>query len=458
MIEKEFRDPAVAAEYMSGHCIEACVIGEEGEWKMPELYCKVCGNIFVQPTDRFCRKCGAPLGSKAVIPEPALSTQAARTKIDRLVIVGDRYTPTREDLDKVIHLLQETRPDLSTRGCIVTSLEWPGGVTQEYTAEGMDAAIMKSDWGRAVLLKYFKTDIDNGAKIFFLEYANAAGQREIAIVATGGAPAVEEKAGEQDRFQPLTQWIRYPSLHPISQVSLETLASPLLKRHAPTGVEPAAARKEQIRRLVSPASRYHKEEDCQALEVATRNLPADFPGFALGYLWRCIAFAGLNRFEEACSLLDTGLEVCADPLQICSACSHLFEQTGSLAQFGWHMQECFLSTDSFWPYLVLGQASLASGMHDLSKSLFAASDVLSRDDGMWRPSPEQIKRIDDLVRKNLPAMMAALAKFTASMEPALTALRVVPEDPSLRKQWLQEDNPSRKELWKYMISGRKNVQ
>jgi hypothetical protein len=321
----------------------------------------------------------------------------------------------------------------------------------------MATAIMKSEWGQTVLLKYFKVDIDSGAKIFFLEYANADAQRVAAIVATGGVPAHEEDDGEPDRFQPLTHWTRYPSLHPVSQVTLETLASPLFQRHAPTGAEPTTVRQEQIRRLVSPASRYNKTEDCQALERATRNLPADFPGFALGYLWRSVAFAGLGRFEEAFCLLETGLELCADPLQICAACAHLCERTGSLVQLGWHMQECFLCTDSYWAYLTLAQAALSSEMHELSRSLFAASDVVCRTDGMWRPSPEEATRIDGLVGKNLLAVRASLTRFADCIEPILTELRVVPDNPVLRAQWLQENKEPRKALAEYLISGRRNL-
>ena len=41
---------------------------------MPEIYCKECGNI-VQPTDPFCRICGASLGSKPLPEKPAQSDQ-----------------------------------------------------------------------------------------------------------------------------------------------------------------------------------------------------------------------------------------------------------------------------------------------------------------------------------------------------------------------------------------------
>jgi hypothetical protein len=96
-------------------------------------------------------------------------------------------------------------------------------------------------------------------------------------------------------------------------------------------------------------------------------------------------------------------------------------------------------------------------MHDLSRSLFAASDVVARDDGMWRPSPDEVTRIDGLVGRNLLAMRAALTRFAAYIEPTLAELRVVPDDPVLRKQWLQENNAPRKALAEYLISGWRNL-
>jgi hypothetical protein len=110
------------------------------------------------------------------------------------------------------------------------------------------------------------------------------------------------------------------------------------------------------------------------------------------------------------------------------------------------MQQCYLGTRSYWPFLVLAQAAVSSGMQYLSRSLFAASDIVDGTGEMWRPSPTQATRIESLVSNNLAAILSALARFYDHLAPALNELQSVPEDPALRGAWLREKQGLRKSL------------
>jgi hypothetical protein len=226
----------------------------------------------------------------------------------------------------------------------------------------------------------------------------------------------------------------------------------LLDRLAQKGAEPSPSQQETIRRLVAPASFHGDRAACEELEKATRDLPNAFPEFALGYVWRSIALGGLARFSEAFEVLQTGLDTCPDPLQICAGCAHICEQKGSMAQFGWHMQQCFLGTDSYWPYLVLAQAALSCDMQGIAKPLLGASDVLCPGWETWRLQEEEVARIDSLVRSDLPGMRDALTRFAECMEPTFTKVGTVPDDPMQRSKWLRNERELRSVVREYLTT------
>jgi hypothetical protein len=147
----------------------------------------------VEENLRLLEERHAATGQALTAVDPTRPEPGEVHRVVRLVLVGDGFTPTGEDLASVNGFLQQSRPDLFLgeeyhyRGACV---EWKGGVPAEHVGKSMMCAVLDSEWGDALLKYHFRDDNASGAKVFFVDIPEEEHRRLAAIVSTA-VPAEE---------------------------------------------------------------------------------------------------------------------------------------------------------------------------------------------------------------------------------------------------------------------------
>jgi hypothetical protein len=87
-------------------------------------------------------------------------------KVNRVVVIGQKFMPTQDDVRLAVHVWEDQFSSKRIRGCELITVECPIGTSET----DLLAAMKESDWGLAVLGKYFKENILAGDKIEYLEF------------------------------------------------------------------------------------------------------------------------------------------------------------------------------------------------------------------------------------------------------------------------------------------------
>ncbi|MCJ7729382.1 MAG: hypothetical protein MUO27_05855 [Sedimentisphaerales bacterium] len=99
-------------------------------------------------------------------------------KVNRIVVVGHGFMPTQADLNLACRLWGKLNHPINIRDCYATTVECPLGTRRADLLAEME----KSDWGLALLGKYFKDNILAGDKIEYTEFEKETGEKVGIIV------------------------------------------------------------------------------------------------------------------------------------------------------------------------------------------------------------------------------------------------------------------------------------